>query len=108
VVSQWLEGDSNSPAPQRENPINTAWKNIYNRDIISMPDKWEYPWYAIWDTAFHMVVMAKVDPYFAKDQLILFLREWYMRHDGQLPAYEFNFSDVNPRCTPGQPSAFIR
>lgn len=96
VVSQWLEGDSNSPPPNRIDPINTAWKNIYNRDIISMPDKWEYPWYAIWDTAFHMVVMAKVDPYFAKDQLILFLREWYMRHDGQLPAYEFNFSDVNP------------
>ncbi|HND05618.1 MAG TPA: hypothetical protein PL012_08050 [Candidatus Obscuribacter sp.] len=96
VVKEWLEGDSNSPAPQRKHPINTNWKNIFNRDIISMPDKWEYPWYAIWDTAFHMIVMAKVDPYFAKEQMVLFLREWYMRHDGQLPAYEFNFSDVNP------------
>lgn len=96
VVKEWLEGDANAPPPERIEPINRTWLNIFNRDIISMPDKWEYPWYAIWDVAFHMIVMAKVDPYFAKDQLILFLREWYMRHDGQLPAYEFNFSDVNP------------
>lgn len=96
IVSQWLTGDPNAPPPQRQKLINQNWKNVFNRDIISMPDKWEYPWYAIWDVAFHMIVMAQVDGQFAKDQLVLFLREWYMRHDGQLPAYEFDFSDLNP------------
>lgn len=96
VVDQWLEGDPNGPPPTRVNPINRRWPNIFNRDIILMPDKWEYPWYAIWDLAFHTVVMAKLDGDMAKEQLILFLREWYMHHSGQLPAYEFDFSDVNP------------
>ncbi len=96
IVSQWLEGDPVYPPPERQKILNQKWGSIFNRDIISMPDKWEYPWYAIWDVAFHMIVMAQIDPSFAKDQLVLFLREWYMRHDGQLPAYEFDFSDVNP------------
>jgi len=96
IVSQWLEGDPGNPPQQRQTALNQKWKNIFNRDIISMPDKWEYPWYAIWDVAFHMIVMAQVDATFAKEQLILFLREWYMRQDGQLPAYEFDFADLNP------------
>ena len=75
---------------------NHEWRHLYNSDVISMPDKWEYPWYAAWDLAFHCVAMAIIDPDFAKDQLILFLREWYMHPNGQLPAYEWNFSDVNP------------
>ncbi|MBS1993757.1 MAG: glucosidase [Cyanobacteria bacterium SZAS LIN-3] len=96
VVREWLSGDPLQPKPQRNNLRNTEWQNVFNRDVISVPDKWEYPWYAAWDLAFHMVPMAKLDSRFAKDQLLLLLREWYMRHDGQLPAYEFNFSDVNP------------
>ncbi len=96
VISDWLKGDPKQPGPERQNMRNQEWQNIYNRDVISMPDKWEYPWYAAWDLAFHMIPMAKLDSRFAKDQLLLLLREWYMRHDGQLPAYEFNFSDVNP------------
>ena len=100
AVREWLDGDSKQPAPppEREKRArNREWKwNLYNRDVISMPDKWEYPWYASWDLAFHMIIMARVDPQFAKDQLLLFLREWYMHPSGQLPAYEFNFSDVNP------------
>jgi len=96
VVRDWLNGDPLQPKPERENLRNSQWPNVFNRDIISVPDKWEYPWYAAWDLAFHMVPMAKLDSRFAKDQLLLLLREWYMRHDGQLPAYEFNFSDVNP------------
>jgi hypothetical protein len=75
---------------------NHDWLHLYNRDVISMPDKWEYPWYAAWDLAFHMIPFAKIDPYFSKDQLVLFLREWYMHPNGQIPAYEFAFSDVNP------------
>ncbi|MBU6453441.1 MAG: glucosidase [Cyanobacteria bacterium REEB67] len=96
VVRDWLRGDPEQPPPQRQNLRNQHWQNIFNRDLISVPDKWEYPWYAAWDLAFHMLPMARLDGRFAKDQLILLLREWYMRHDGQLPAYEFNFSDVNP------------
>ena len=69
---------------------------LYNADVISMPDKWEYPWYASWDLGFHCVALAMVDPQFAKDQLILFLREWYMHPNGQIPAYEWEFSDANP------------
>jgi len=98
VVKDWLEGDPANPAPpdSRKWGRNNDWGHLHNRDIISMPDKWEYPWYAAWDLAFHMIPFAKVDPHFAKEQLVLFLREWYMHPNGQLPAYEFAFSDVNP------------
>ena len=75
---------------------NHEWKHLKNQDIIAMPDKWEYPWYAAWDMAFQCIPMAMVDPGFAKNQLLLIMREWYMKPDGQLPAYEWNFSDVNP------------
>jgi len=97
-VSRWLRGDRTQPAPdaRRLQGRNHDWTYLYNSDVISMPDKWEYPWYAAWDLAFHCVAMALIDPDFAKDQLVLFLREWYMHPNGQLPAYEWNFSDVNP------------
>jgi hypothetical protein len=97
-VKTWLEGDPSQPvpAPERRQVRNTEWDNLYNRDVISMPDKWEYPWYAAWDLAFHMIPFARVDPEFAKEQLVLLLREWYMHPNGQVPAYEFSFSDVNP------------
>jgi mannosylglycerate hydrolase MGH1-like protein len=97
-VRRWLEGDPTQPppAPQRRFGRNHEWVYLYNADVISMPDKWEYPWYAAWDLGFHCVAMALIDPDFAKEQLILFLREWYMHPNGQLPAYEWNFSDVNP------------
>ena len=98
VVEEWLQGDPVSPAPpeSRLNGRNSDWKHLHNRDIISMPDKWEYPWYACWDSAFHMLPFATIDGEFAKNQLILFLREWYMHPNGQIPAYEFAFEDVNP------------
>jgi hypothetical protein len=98
VVKDWLEGDpaQPTPPPSRFTGRNWDWGHLYNRDIISMPDKWEYPWYAAWDLAFHMIPFARIDPHFAKEQLILFLREWYMHPNGQIPAYEFAFSDVNP------------
>jgi hypothetical protein len=98
VVRQWLSGDSAQPPPdsQRKQGRNREWLHLFNRDILSMPDKWEYPWFAAWDLAFHMIPMARVDPDFAKQQLLLFLREWYMHPNGQLPAYEFAFGDVNP------------
>ncbi len=98
IVRDWLDGDPNMPQPprQRKQGRNADWDHLYNRDIISMPDKWEYPWYAAWDLAFHMIPLARIDPQAAKRQLILFLREWYMHPNGQVPAYEFNFSDVNP------------
>jgi hypothetical protein len=97
-VETWLRGDNGQPIPpeERRHGRNNDWPYLFNRDIISMPDKWEYPWYASWDLAFHCVPFAKIDPDFAKKQLILFLREWYMRPNGQIPAYEWNFSDVNP------------
>ena len=97
-VQRWLDGDSTQPPPdpRRENGRNHTWTHLHNSDVISMPDKWEYPWYAAWDLAFHCVAMARIDPEFAKEQLILFLREWYMHPNGQIPAYEWNFSDVNP------------
>ena len=97
-VGRWLRGDSTQPTPdpQRLQGRNHDWIYLHNSDVISMPDKWEYPWYAAWDLAFHCVAMALIDPDFAKEQLILFLREWYMHPNGQLPAYEWNFSDVNP------------
>jgi hypothetical protein len=98
VVRDWLDGDRTQPAPppERHRGRNHGWHHVFNRDIISMPDKWEYPWFAAWDLAFHMIPFADVDPDFAKDQLRLFLREWYMHPNGQLPAYEFAFDDVNP------------
>jgi hypothetical protein len=98
VVRTWLEGDPALPAPppERRNGRNHEWLHVYNSDVISMPDKWEYPWYAAWDLAFHCITLALIDPDFAKEQLILFLREWYMHPSGKLAAYEWNFSDVNP------------
>jgi len=98
VVEQWLEGDPAAPKPpaERAHGRNHQWKHLYNADVISMPDKWEYPWYAAWDLAFHCVPLALVDSEFAKDQLVLMLREWYMHPNGQLPAYEWALGDVNP------------
>jgi hypothetical protein len=98
AVSQWLEGDPAYPAPPvaRKQGRNKGWEHTYNRDVLSMPDKWEYPWFAAWDLAFHMIPFARTDAYFAKEQLTLLLREWYMHPNGQLPAYEFALGDVNP------------
>lgn len=96
AVREWTEGDPTQPTPAPTRDRNREWQHLYNRDIISMPDKWEYPWYAAWDLAFHMITFARLDPDFAKRQLILMLREWYMHPNGQIPAYEFAFSDVNP------------
>jgi len=98
VVKDWLGGDPEQPAPpaSRLTGRNAEWDHLFNRDVISVPDKWEYPWYAAWDLAFHMLPFARVDGDFAKEQLVLFLREWYMHPNGQIPAYEFAFSDVNP------------
>ena len=97
-VDRWLEGDPAGPMPpeRRKTGRNSAWRHLNNHDGISRPDKWEYPWYAAWDLAFHCVALAQVDPGFAKHQLILLLREWYMHPNGQLPAYEWAFGDVNP------------
>ncbi|HTL09255.1 MAG TPA: hypothetical protein VL307_13390 [Chitinophagaceae bacterium] len=97
-IPRWLNGDKGQPPPpgNRKTGRNHQWHSLNNEDIISMPDKWEYPWYAAWDLAFHCIPLAMVDPGFAKEQLILFLREWYMHPNGQLPAYEWNFGDVNP------------
>ena len=98
VVREWLEGDAPSPLPpgSRLSGRNSGWQHLYNRDLISMPDKWEYPWYASWDLAFHMVPLSRIDPEAAKAQLILMLREWYMHPNGQIPAYEYDFSATNP------------
>jgi hypothetical protein len=97
-LGRWLKGDPAGPPPpsERLDGRNSQWTHLYNDDIISMPDKWEYPWYAAWDLAFHCVALAIVDPDFAKEQLVLLLREWYMHPNGQLPAYEWAFGDVNP------------
>lgn len=97
-VDEWLKGDPAQPAPppERQSVRNHEWRHLNNADIISMPDKWEYPWYAAWDLAFHMIPFAMIDPEFAKQQLILLTKEWYMHPNGQLPAYEWSFSDVNP------------
>ena len=97
-IPKWLNGDKGQIAPpaSRKTGRNHQWHTLNNEDIISMPDKWEYPWYAAWDLAFHCVPLSMVDPQFAKYQLILFLREWYMHPNGQLPAYEWAFGDVNP------------
>jgi hypothetical protein len=98
VVRDWLKGDPKQPTPpaNRLNGRNNEWSHLFNADVISMPDKWEYPWYAAWDLAFHTVPLALVDSPFAKEQLTLMLREWYMHPNGQLPAYEWAFGDVNP------------
>ena len=95
---RWLQGDPAGPPPPdaRWDGRNREWTHLNNMDVISMPDKWEYPWYAAWDLAFHCVALAHVDPEFAKSQLILLCREWYMHPNGQLPAYEWSFGDVNP------------
>ena len=97
-VSRWLKGDpmGPEPPPERERGRNADWTHLYNADVLSMPDKWEYPWYAAWDLAFHCIPFALVDPTFAKEQLVLMLREWYMHPNGQMPAYEWAFGDVNP------------
>ena len=97
-IPRWLNGDPGHPAPpeSRKTGRNRDWMTLNNEDIISMPDKWEYPWYAAWDSAFHCVPIAMIDAEFAKNQLILFLREWYMKPNGQIPAYEWAFGDVNP------------
>jgi Glycosyl hydrolase family 63 C-terminal domain len=95
-VDKWLRGDPAGPPPPPQRSRNRGWRHLSNNDIIIMPDTWEYPWYAAWDLAFHCVAMALVDSAFAKDQLLLLLHEWYMHPDGQLPAYEWAFSDVNP------------
>ncbi len=97
-VSRWLAGDPNSPPPppERRNGRNHTWLQLINANVISMPDTWEYPWYAAWDWAFHCVTLSLIDPGFAKQQLMVLTNEWYMHPNGQLPAYEWNFSDVNP------------
>ena len=97
-VAAWLQGDPAQPPPppERKHARNSEWKHLNNAEIISMPDKWEYPWFAAWDLAFHCVAFADIDPEFAKSQLILLAREWYMHPNGQLPAYEWAFGDVNP------------
>jgi hypothetical protein len=97
-AGRWLRGDPAGPDPPRERlwGRNHEWTHLHNADVVSMPDKWEYPWYAAWDLAFHCIPLALVDPHFAKEQLVLFLREWYMHPNGQLPAYEGALGDVNP------------
>src|SRR5581483_5708162 len=97
-VDRWLEGDPGQPPPPPSRRLrrNHAWRHLNNHDVISMPDTWEYPWYASWDLAFHCVALAHVDPAFAKDQLVLLCREWFMHPNVQLPAYEWEFGDVNP------------
>ena len=100
-VEQWLEGDPGQPAPPAARRASgrgatSAWRHLSLADVISMPDEWEYPWFASWDLAFHCVTLAHIDPAFAKDQLVLLCREWAMHPDGQLPAYEWAFGDVNP------------
>ena len=97
-VERWLDGDPSQPRPPegRLRGRNSGWRHLNNLDVISMPDKWEYPWYAAWDLGFHCVTLAHVDPEFAKHQLVLLCREWFMHPNGQLPAYEWAFDDVNP------------
>jgi len=97
-VTHWLDGDPDEPPPPpgRGAIRNGAWRHLNNADVLMMPDTWEYPWFAAWDLAFHCVALAHLDPEFAKQQLILLCREWYMHPNGQLPAYEWDFGDVNP------------
>jgi hypothetical protein len=95
-VPEWLRGDETQPPPPAGRKRNREWMHLNNADIISMPDKWEYPWFAAWDLAFHCIPLAMIDAEFAKEQLVLLTREWYMHPNGQLPAYEWAFGDVNP------------
>jgi Glycosyl hydrolase family 63 C-terminal domain len=98
IVPEWLDGDRDQPRPaeERRRHPNHAWTHLYSRDVLSTPDKWEYPAFFAWDLAFHMIPFARIDPHFAKDQLLLLLREWYMHPNGQMPACEYDLSDVNP------------
>jgi hypothetical protein len=98
IVEHWQDGDPGQPAPPagHRHSRNRGWEQLWARDVIAMPDGWEYPWFAAWDLAFHCVAQARFDPQFAKQQLLLLMREWYMHPNGQLPAYEFAFGDVNP------------
>jgi hypothetical protein len=98
VISDWLEGDPGNSVPPQErwHGRNHDWKHLFTRDVISMPDKWEFPWFASWDLGFHCVALAQVDPHFAKGQILLMMREWYMHPNGQVPAYEWDFNSVNP------------
>jgi hypothetical protein len=98
IIEDWLEGDPSQPKPPecRKSARNWEWRHLYNERVMSMPDPWEYPWYAAWDLAFHCLPIALIDPAFAKSQLDLLTREWYQHPNGQIPAYEWNFSDVNP------------
>ncbi|TNY23091.1 Six-hairpin glycosidase-like protein [Rhodotorula diobovata] len=98
IQKEWIEGDPGQPPPppERKNIRNKEWKHMHIEDILSMPDKWEYPFFAIWDSAFHCIPLAMIDPAYAKKQLDIMTREWYMKPDGALPAYEWNFGDVNP------------
>jgi hypothetical protein len=98
IVEEWLKGDPASPPPpaSRWDGRNARWRHLYNERVMSMPDSWEFPWYASWDLAFHCIPLALVDSHFAKGQLDTIVREWYQHPNGQLPAYEWNFGDVNP------------
>jgi len=104
-VADWLDGDDIAPPPNRQGGRNAAWRHFNAQDIVSMPDCWEYPWFASWDLCFHAVALARADVQFAKDQVLLLMREWYMHPEGQVPAYEWAFGDVNP---PLQPWAALR
>jgi hypothetical protein len=97
-VKEWLDGDPGEPTPPsfRASIRNADWRHLNNADVLTMPDTWEYPWYAAWDTGFHAVAMALIDPAYAKNQILLLCRAWYMHPNGQIPAYEWEFSDVNP------------
>ncbi len=98
VIEEWMKGDKDfcPPLPGRKKGRNVDWVHVFSRDVLSVPDSWEYPWFALWDSAFHNFVFATIDPDFAKDQLTVLTREWYMNPNGELPAYEWNFADVNP------------
>ena len=102
VITDWLQGDPAGPVPpaERLQGRNHDWTQVFTRDVISMPDKWEFPWFAAWDLGFHCLTLAQVDPQFAKDQILLMLREWYTHPSGQTPAYEWDFGDVNPPVLP--------
>jgi hypothetical protein len=97
-IAEWLDGDPLQPAPPepRKQGRNSDWRHLNNADVVLVPDKWEYPWYAAWDLCFHCIVLARIDPAYAKNQLLLLMRDWYMHPNGQFPAYEWAFGDVNP------------
>ena len=102
VVNDWLEGDPAlpSPPPERRQGRNHQWTHLFARDVISMPDKWEFPWFAAWDLGFHCVTLAHVDPQFAKEQILLMLREWYMHPNGQIPPTSGTSATSTRRCSP--------